>query len=150
MAKSRPMELNPAWKGGRTVMSHGYVAIKMPSHPNASKSGYVLEHVLIASQVLGKPLPNGAIVHHVNGNNSDNRKENLVILQSKGEHQELHKRLRALKACGDAKKRICVHCHQYDDPQNMYEHIMKVQTSYYHTKCASNYNRERRLKRRHQ
>jgi len=144
MAKSRPMELNPAWKGGRTVMSHGYVAIKMPSHPNASKSGYVLEHVLIASQVLGKPLPHGAIVHHVNGNNSDNRKENLVILQSKGEHQRLHSRMRAKALCGNSKWHVCAYCGEYDDPQNMSLSHGVRQDRYWHKACSNSYARKRR------
>ena len=95
-------------------MSHGYVAIKKPNHPHASINGYVLEHILVAEKALGKFLPEGAIVHHVNGDVSDNRPCNLVVLQNKGEHQKLHKRLRALRTCGDSKKRVCIYCGEYD------------------------------------
>lgn len=141
---SMPMELNPAWKGGRTVMSNGYIAIKQPDNPNASEKGYVLEHVLVAQNVLGRPLPKGAVVHHVNEIRSDNRPENLVILQSNAEHQTLHKKLRALKECGDSTKRKCVYCHEYDDVENMHEHKMVKQTSYYHNRCSNEYRKNLR------
>jgi hypothetical protein len=46
--------------------------------------GAVFESVLIAEKVLGKPLPEGAHVHHVNEIKDDNRNSNLVICQSIG------------------------------------------------------------------
>lgn len=44
----------------------------------------------VASQALGKPLPKGACVHHVNGDPADNRPENLVICQDQDYHTLLH------------------------------------------------------------
>jgi hypothetical protein len=83
---------------------------------------YDLEHRLVAERVLGRPLPAGAVIHHVNGDKQDNRGENLVICPSHAYHALLHRRQRALETCGHADWLICPYCHKYDDPANLYVH----------------------------
>src|SRR5580765_2657984 len=80
---------------------------------------WVGEHVVIAEQVLGKPLPRGAIVHHANGVHDDNRKSNLVICPSKAYHKLLHHRMRAQALGLPLDWRMCGHCKQFDSPENM-------------------------------
>ena len=69
---------NPNWKGG-VAMHSGYKLILMPGHPNADHRGYVREHILVATKALGRPSKKGELVHHINGNKSDNRNCNLLI-----------------------------------------------------------------------
>ena len=78
------------WKGGRTVNTNGYVMVSAPSHPNANRGGYVLEHRLIMEKHMGRTLLPTEVVHHINGEREDNRIENLMLFSSRGEHFSFH------------------------------------------------------------
>lgn len=77
------------------------------------------EHIEVAERALGKPLPGGAQVHHVNEIKTDNRGCNLVICPSRAYHILLHYRTKAYDACGHADWCKCTYCKQYDDPNNL-------------------------------
>lgn len=79
--KARIREKSSNWKGGKRL-NNGYVLVKQSGHPNADQCGYVLEHRLVMSQHLGRPLLDSEIVHHKNQIRTDNRIENLEIVQS--------------------------------------------------------------------
>lgn len=76
-------------------------------------------HILMAERAIGKTLPMGAHVHHVNENWLDNRPENLVICPDAAYHKLLHRRTNALNACGNADWLSCGYCKQYDAPENL-------------------------------
>ena len=80
---------NPRWKGGRIKDKDGYITLLKPNHPNAKKSGYILEHRFILSEILGRPLLKNEIIHHKNEIKDDNRLENLLLM-SKKEHDRFH------------------------------------------------------------
>jgi hypothetical protein len=63
----------------------------LPNHPNAEKCGAILEHRLIMSNFLGRPLLPTEIVHHINRDPKDNQIENLKLLKSKGVHNHEHR-----------------------------------------------------------
>lgn len=100
-------------------------------------------HMVIAAEVLGRPLPKKAHVHHVDGNGHNNEHSNLVICPSAAYHMLLHVRTKALESCGNANWIRCIRCKQYDDPANMSSYIPKDQTSprAEHRACRTNYRR---------
>ena len=79
----------PAWKGGITKTSHGYIDEYCPEHPHANNKGYVRQHRLIMERYLGRRLRADEIVHHKNGTKDDNRIENLELTTQR-EHRKIH------------------------------------------------------------
>lgn len=77
---------------GRYVNRFGYVMLRLPNHPDA-QGGYVREHRWVMEQTLGRPLLRAEHVHHVNGDKTDNRPENLMLVD-RVEHGRLHGRPR--------------------------------------------------------
>lgn len=54
-------------------------------------------HIFIATMVLGHRLPQGACIHHVNGDYTDNINSNLVICQDAEYHSLLHMRTKEVE-----------------------------------------------------
>lgn len=67
------------WRGGKHKDSGGYCLVYFPDHPNSKNNGYVREHTLVMSKLLGRALKQGENVHHKNGIRDDNRPENLEL-----------------------------------------------------------------------
>jgi HNH endonuclease len=76
-------------------------------------------HVVVAELVLGKRLPTGAIVHHIDGNKQNNWPYNLLICPDQAYHKLIHQRTDALNACGNADWLKCKFCGRYDDQKNL-------------------------------
>ena len=64
----------------RKWLSEGYVIIYHPEHINARPDGSIPEHRYVMSQHLNRPLDKGEVVHHKNGNRTDNRVDNLELM----------------------------------------------------------------------
>lgn len=132
------------WNGG-VSLHDGFVRVPGNGHPRQDEGGYVLEHLLVVERAMGKPLPQTAIIHHVNTNQKDNRPSNLVVCEDQAYHMLLHQRLRAFYACGHASWIKCKFCKLYDDPSRMFMRRAKngkLQT--YHRTCRNEYERKRR------
>ena len=103
-------------------------------------------HVNVAEQVLGRRLPKGAVVHHVDMNGRNNAKTNLVICPSQAYHMLLHLRQRAFDESGNANWRKCPYCKKWDDPKNMFSYKKRKPENrvYRHQACQNLKAQQRR------
>jgi hypothetical protein len=92
---------SPKWKGGIRHTGTGYIQLLRKDHPHGDQRGYVMEHLLVWEETYRKTLPDGYVIHHLNGIRSDNRPQNLFAMK-RGEHIALaepyKKRIRALES----------------------------------------------------
>lgn len=85
-------DLAPRWNGGTKKRSDGYIMVVAPDeHPfpaytKASGTKYILEHRLVMEQHLGRYLLPDEVVHHKDGNPSNNAIDNLQLFASQSEH----------------------------------------------------------------
>lgn len=86
MARRTEGELNPQWRGGRTLDKDGYVLLWMPGHPEANRHNQVREHRIVMARMIGRPLTREEVVHHRNDVRDDNRPENLELFARNGDH----------------------------------------------------------------
>ncbi len=77
------------WKGGRRKHASGYVEVKCEDHPRVNSAGYVLEHRLVMEKYLGRLLEKDEVVHHIDGNRTNNSIDNLDVM-TKSEHSAIH------------------------------------------------------------
>lgn len=72
-----------------STVAGGRVAVYVPEHPGANNRGYVLRSRLVMEESLGRLLTTDENVHHINGDQADDRIENLELL-STAEHTRRH------------------------------------------------------------
>ena len=76
-------EAHHRWKGGRYIDSRGYVSVWV------APGLYRREHRIVVESLLGRKLQRDEVVHHKNGDKTDNRPENLEVL-SNSDHVRHH------------------------------------------------------------
>jgi hypothetical protein len=81
-----------------------------PGYPH-TRRGSVYEHTLVVERVIGRCLPKGACIHHVNGDPTDNRTCNLLVCPGRAYHKEIHRKMRVRAAGGNPwADRMCGRC----------------------------------------
>lgn len=73
----RKLDRHANWTGGRSVDKRGYVRIKLQNGDRPQEHRHVME------QTLGRKLEEWEHVHHIDGNPSNNKPENLEIWEVK-------------------------------------------------------------------
>lgn len=94
---------------------NGYVLVYLKDHHRAEKNGVVYEHILVAEQILGRDLKKDEVVHHIDGNRSNNNPKNLMIFATNGDHTSFHAGNKAYNINGvwyteRKRKKVCPYC----------------------------------------
>lgn len=74
---------NPRWRGGRTVTAKGYSQITAGAWRNWLEHRALVAHLLahneISPAVMPREIPDGWVVHHMDGNRRHNCPHNLLL-----------------------------------------------------------------------
>ena len=71
------------------INKEGYWQVYAPKSSEARDNGYAPELRLVVSKKLGRPLRDGEVVHHIDGDKRNNRAKNLQVM-TRAEHYKLH------------------------------------------------------------
>ncbi len=121
----------------------------IPLHDTSRKHGYVYEHTMKAERALGRPLPPGAEVHHVDENRRNNANTNLVICQDVAYHRLLHTRAKIVRAGGNPNtQQLCSWCRTVKDLSQFGRNSYNKRTGRHWacSECLTRYQRERKVK----
>lgn len=91
------------WENGY-YDSRGRFRVYRPDYPRVYGGGYALRSHIVWWLESGKPVPQGADIHHANGIIDDDAFDNLQLIEH-GKHTRLH------RALGN-KKLLCENCKQ--------------------------------------
>ena len=88
------------WNDKKIVSSHGYIRVRVgKDHHLSDPHGYAYEHRIVAEKVLGRRLGPNDVVHHIDGDKTNNTPDNLRV-EPRGIHSIVtHPRRRGLDGC---------------------------------------------------
>ena len=100
--RERVGQEHPLFKGGKSHDANGYVQLSSKVHGDNHGRR---EHRVVMESLIGRALRFDEIVHHKNGDKSDNSPHNLEVMTRADHAREHHARgqLVACAICGNAK-----------------------------------------------
>ncbi len=129
-----------AWRGGRKVTPGGYVYLYTRGHHRGGGI-YAAEHILVVERAIQKELRTTAVVHHINGQRTDNRNENLVACHDSAYHMLIEARTRSYRATGRPDSVKCWVCGEYGADVLKKARHNTLRRAGYHRTCEVEYQR---------
>lgn len=68
----------------------GYEMVYMPESAMSGKNGWAFVHRIVMAKAIGRDLRPEEVVHHIDGNPSNNNLSNLKLFANNGEHRKYH------------------------------------------------------------
>ena len=75
---------SPKWRGGITHDGRGYPQFSSGPHKGRRV------HEVVAEMKLGRPLRTGEVVHHIDGDVTNNEPDNIKVFPSQSDHMKHH------------------------------------------------------------
>ena len=109
-----------------SMTPQGYIRFKCKGHPLAGSYNIVMVHRAVASGMVGRWLRPDELVHHINGDITDNRPENLRVTDSKN-HAGLHRCPLVCAICGRPHhaKGLCQRCYSKSQPRKLAQRLRR-------------------------
>jgi len=89
---------NPRWKGGliKTSGKKGIyrTSVYAPDNEMSDSRGYCLRSRLVLAEKLGRNLEPEEVVHHLDGDKTNDTPNNLRLFENESQHQRFHSRRR--------------------------------------------------------
>lgn len=131
---------------GDLIQEIGHIWTNGVGYARFSKDGteqYV--HRYVMEKILGRPLTKEEVVHHINHNKLDNRRENLQLCANDAEHFLIHAKEKYLAAGVHwTTHNWCSYHKQYETLDN-FSTVNSTWTGYHNT-CRAATNEYRKLK----
>ena len=84
----------PRHVGNTYINNHGYVEVWVGKHTDkATAGGYQKEHRVLTELAVGRRLTKSELVHHVDGDKTNNSEDNLLLCSGDFEHRKIHGQL---------------------------------------------------------
>lgn len=94
---NKGVKQEPRCVGNTYVNNNGYIEVWVGKHTDErSSGGYQKEHRVLIELDIGRRLLEGEVVHHVDGDKTNNSKENLLLCSGNFEHRKVHAQLERL------------------------------------------------------
>ena len=87
---------HPKVEGNTYINTNGYSEVWLGTLRTQKPSGYYKEHRLLKEISLGRLLNKNELLHHVDGDKTNNKLKNLYICTSHKHHQNIHSQLERL------------------------------------------------------
>jgi len=108
--------------------------------------GYIFEHILVVEEKMASLLSKHSVIHHTDGNRSNNNYNNLVVFKNLAAHNTAHREERSLLHFGNKQALKCKFCGSYDLPENLY---VPPKGSPHHRHCFNRYYKKYLTTKRH-
>lgn len=72
------------------ITGQGYRVVYMPESGMANKNGWVLLHRIVMAKSIGRDLRPEEVVHHIDGDKTNNNLSNLMLFPNNADHQRYH------------------------------------------------------------
>lgn len=83
----------------------GYKMVYMPESKMAGKNGWVFLHRIVIAKSIGRDLTPEEVVHHIDGDPSNNTLSNLMLFPNNAEHRKYHGQQRRNQMIDDLLKK---------------------------------------------
>ncbi len=83
------LKYHDKYRGNKKIMN-GYILVKDYDHPNKNSQNDILEHVLIMSNYLQRPIKKEEVIHHIDCDRANNNINNLYLFGNTSSHMKCH------------------------------------------------------------